>query len=196
MGFRGWFDHRRLKNQHSKLPASQNAWLNYTVDKLIAVVSAKTLVELGTRYHEAAAINIGLNIRLPEDKRTLNMYINDCINYRMDTEKTLYYSDRAFATADAISYRKKILRIHDLKTGHIPYKEKDHNQLKIYAAYFCLEYGEDPFKMKDIILSIYKNDEIYTIHGDPEEIKAIMDKIVQFDSVIEQVEEEMGANEH
>lgn len=48
------------------------------------------------------------------------MYVNDAIGYKMTPEQTLFYSENCFGTADSISYRSGLLRIHDLKTGVIP----------------------------------------------------------------------------
>lgn len=75
----------------------------------------------------------------------------------MTPEQPLYFSDNCFGTADAISFRKNELRIHDLKTGSTPANLK---QLEIYAALFCLEYNKDPTSIK-IVLRIYQNNEIF-----------------------------------
>lgn len=61
------------------------------------------------------------------------MYVNDAIGFKMTPEQPLFYSENCFGTADAISYRNKLLRIHDLKTGLIPAHME---QLMIYAALF------------------------------------------------------------
>ena len=59
-------------------------------------------------------------------------------------EQALYYSDNCFGTADAISFKKNFLRIHDLKTGVTPGSMK---QLLIYASMFCLEYNFLPIQI-------------------------------------------------
>ena len=62
-------------------------------------------------------------------------------------------------------------------------------QLIIYAALFCLEYGVKP---KDIQfeLRIYQSDEIFVENPDPEIIQAIMDKIIWFDNRIKKLQAE------
>ena len=102
-----------------------------------------------------------------------------------------------------------MLRIHDLKTGEI---EAHIKQLYIYAALFCLEYGQkvnelrkkgysdndiaqalglkvneihfDPEKMDDICLRIYQFNDIKEEHPDPQEIRNIMNIIVHQDWIL------------
>jgi len=112
---------------------------------------------------------------------TVGQYINDAIRYRMETEQVLYYSENCFGTPDAISFFRNLLRIHDLKTGKV---SGSFHQLETYAALFCLEYGHDPFKIK-IELRIYQADEVSFLRPDPEVIGFIMEKIVEFDNVLE-----------
>jgi hypothetical protein len=112
---------------------------------------------------------------------TIGLYINDAIEYGMTCEQVLYYSDNCFGTADTISFKRKKLRIHDLKTGVIPGSV---HQLEIYAALFCLEYEVDPFEIK-IELRIYQADEVAVYDADPEDIQFIMERIQEFDKIID-----------
>jgi Protein of unknown function (DUF2800) len=134
----------------------------------------------GDDLHTFAAEAIRLGVKLPKNTKTLNTYINDAIGFRMKPEQTLYYSENCFGTADAIAFRKNLLRIHDLKTGLI---ETSVRQLEVYAALFCLEYHTKPFDI-DIELRIYQNDETQIFETDPDVIMHIMDKIVMFDKRI------------
>jgi hypothetical protein len=143
----------------------------------------------GTELHAFAQDAIRLGVKLPRSQKTLNMYINDAIGYRMRTEQILYYSDNSFGTADAISFRKSFLRIHDLKTGLTPVSER---QLEVYAALFCLEYRVKPFEI-EIELRIYQNDEIQIYEADPDVITHIMDRIVTFDKRIEAIRMEASS---
>jgi hypothetical protein len=111
------------------------------------------------------------------------MYINDCIRDRVATEQVLYYSENCFGTADAITFRYNTLRIRDLKTGLI--KGSVH-QLEVYAALFCLEYDKDPFKIR-IELYIYQEPEAQVYEADPEDIMFIMERIQEFDKIINQL---------
>lgn len=113
------------------------------------------------------------------------MYVNDAIGYKMASEQPLYYSENAFGTADTISFRRNMLRIHDLKTGIIQASE---HQLEVYAALFCLEYGIDPFAI-NMEFRIYQRNEIRRYDGDPMRIADIMDKMVYFDAKIEAMKE-------
>ena len=84
------------------------------------------------------------------------MYVNDAIGFKLRPEQILYYSPNCFGTADAIDLRGDLLRIHDLKTGKVPAHIE---QLMIYAALFCLEYGIKPSDI-DTELRIYQGDDI------------------------------------
>ena len=108
--------HFRLNGLHAPFSPSQPSWLNYTDEKALDVYSNKKAAEMGTRLHNWAKEPIDLGIRQPRSKKTIYAYVNDAIGFRMDTEVVLYYSDRFFGTADAISFKNNFLRIHDLKT--------------------------------------------------------------------------------
>ena len=103
----------------------------------------------------------------------------------MDPEVVLYYSDNVFGTADAISFRNNMLRIHDLKTGTGPVHME---QLLVYAALFCLEYKHKPGEIKTE-LRIYQNNDIDILAPTAEDILPIMDKIVHFDKLINKFKE-------
>ena len=107
---------------------------------------------------------------------------------KMTPEQTLFYSENCFGTADSISYRSGLLRIHDLKTGVIPAHME---QLMIYAALFCLEYKVKPADI-DMELRIYQNNEVLYHNPTAEDIVPIMDKIITFDKVIRKIKEQEG----
>ena len=172
--------HSELKGMHAFLSASQYTWLNYSKEKLIQRYKTNQAKEIGTRLHNFAEEAINLGIKLQSSKKTLNKFINDAIGYGMNSEVILYYSPVCFGTADAISFKGNMLRIHDLKTGVGPTKME---QLKIYAALFCLEYNQNPNDIK-MELRIYQNDEINMEVPEPEEILDIMAKIMDFSGVV------------
>jgi hypothetical protein len=107
----------------------------------------------------------------------------------MQPEQILYYSENAFGTADAIAFRKNFLRIHDLKTGVSPVYMR---QLEIYAALFCLEYDLQPTDI-GMELRIYQLEETMIHEPDPKVILEVMEKIVQFDKMIEKLKSEQEA---
>lgn len=179
-------NHSALNGAHAFLSASKYHWLNYSSDKLVETFRTAQAAAKGTRLHELAAEHIRLKMRMPRNKVTFNNYVNDAIGFRMTPEQVLFYSVNCFGTADAISFDKGLLRIHDLKTGTHPAKI---DQLMIYAALFCLEYNERPAEI-NYELRIYQNDEILVANPDGEEIARIMDIIIQFDKIIEKVKEE------
>lgn len=170
-------DHSRLTGKHAFLSASKYHWINYDEDKLSRVFTARMASQRGTDLHAFALDAIRLGVKLPKSAKTLHLYVNDAIGYRMTPEQILFYSDNAFGTCDTISFRKNKLRIHDLKTGLHPCSV---HQLEVYAALFCLEYQFKPFDI-EIELRIYQNDEVQIYEGDPDVITHIMDKIVTFD---------------
>jgi hypothetical protein len=107
----------------------------------------------------------------------------------MDTEVVLFYSDRFFGTADAISFRDNVLRIHDLKTGKVGKIEAHMEQLEVYAALFCLEYRIKPGEI-EMELRVYKNDDVLIHKPTAEDILPIMDKIVHLNKLLERLESE------
>ena len=137
----------------------------------------------GSELHAFAHEAIRLGIKLPKSAKTLNLYVNDAIGYRMTPEQTLFYSDNCFGTADVISFRRNKLRVYDLKTGVTPTSE---HQLEIYAALFCLEYRFKPMDI-ELELRIYQNDEVRMYETDPDYITHIMDKIIMFDKRIKEL---------
>ena len=175
--------HSDLDGQHAFLSASKYHWINYDDEKLTLAFKNHLATLRGTELHEFAYNAIRLGIRLPSSKKTLNMYINDAIGFRMNVEQPLYYSENAFGTADSISFRKGVLRIHDLKTGQ---SSVSMHQLEVYAALFCLEYHKKPSDIK-IMLRIYQSDKVICYEPPAEDILFIMDKIVRFDKKIEEM---------
>lgn len=179
-------NHSKLEGLHAFLGASKYHWINYSEEKVADTYLKFLAVQKGTTLHAFAAQCIELGQKLPQSRKTLNMYVNDAIGYKMTPEQVLYYSDNCFGTADAISFRKGLLRIHDLKTGTIPAHME---QLMIYAALFCLEYDVKPSEIK-MELRIYQNDEVLIHNPTAEDIVPIMDKIITFDKVICNIKEQ------
>lgn len=178
--------HLELEGLHAPFGASKPSWLNYDDSKVVDVYHNLKAAEHGTRLHAWAKETIDLGIKQPRSKKTLYAYVNDAIGFRMDTEVVLYYSEYFFGTADAVSFRDNILRIHDLKTG----KTKVHiEQLEIYAALFCLEYNIKPSSIK-IELRIYQNDDILIINPTAEDIQPIINKIIHVNKIITKIESE------
>lgn len=207
--------HSELEGQHAFLSPSQYHWLHYTKEKLVDRYLSRQAMERGTKLHAFAHDAIELNRIQPRNRDTVNMFINDAIGFKMASEQPLFYSYTCFGTADAISYKRNVLRIHDLKTGET---EAHFEQLRIYAALFCLNYqarvrelrkkGEsdseiaalfdvspkelhfDPEQMHVIELRIYQSGEVRVEEADPREIRDIMDIIVSWTEVIRNVKAE------
>lgn len=180
--------HPKLEGQHAFLGASNYHWINYSEDKVEEAYSRWKAAQKGTKLHAFAADCIRLGQKLPRSKQTLNMYVNDAIGFKMTPEQILYYSPNCFGTADAIIFRNDFLRIHDLKTGESPAKME---QLMIYAALFCLEYGVKPSEI-EMELRIYQNDEVLCHNATVEDILPIMDRIVTFDKILNRIKEQEG----
>lgn len=178
--------HNDLEGTHAMFSPSQSAWLRYDDEKIIEYHMNKRASEIGTIYHAWAKQTIDLRIKQPKTKKTLYAYVNDAIGFQMNTEVVLKYSNKFFGTADAISFRKRFLRIHDLKTGKHPARME---QLEIYAALFCLEYGENPEDIK-MELRIYQNDEVVVHVPEPEDIRVIMNRIIYIDRMLDNYDKE------
>ena len=192
MNFNKHFD---LEGQHAFLGASKYHWLNYSEDKVAEAYLKHLATMKGTVLHEFAAQCIRLGQKLPKSQKTLNMYVNDAIGFRMTPEQPLFYSDNCFGTADSICFRNNLLRIHDYKSGVIPAHME---QLRVYAALFCLEYNFEPRNI-DVELRIYQNDDVVveslyrdSEHTPVEVLTPIIDRIITFDKVIEKIKSEEG----
>lgn len=204
-----------LEGQHAFLSPSQPQWLRYSDEKLAERYTNSQAVQRGTELHQLAHDLIRLNVTLPRTKQSLNMFVNDAIGFKMASEQPLYFHSFCYGTADAIDYKRNNLRIHDLKTGET---EGKMDQLKIYAALFCLNYQNyvkkarkdgkndsdiardldlketelhfNPEQMNKIELRIYQYGEIRSEEPDPAEIRAIMDIIVHDVEVLKKVKAE------
>lgn len=180
-------DHSRLAGSHAFLSPSNYSWVNYDELKLDNAVVASFAARRGTELHDLAQRLIRQGVRLPDTTETLNSYVNDAIGFRMTPEQTLFYSVNCYGQADAISFGRNKLRIHDLKTGVTRSKM---TQLEVYAALFCLEYDVKPSEI-EIELRIYQNDSVEIEEGDILSITRIMDLIVVFDRRINALKEEV-----
>ncbi len=209
-----WFDHSKdtPEGSHALLSGSRYSWINYDEEKLFAFLTSSYATTIGTLIHELAAKLIKAQIKVSKnearkmillylvdhkipravidiDRYVENFvaYVNDAIGFDMRPEQVLRYSENAFGTADAIQFneKKKLLRIHDYKSG---VTQPCLHQLEIYAAFFCLEYHIQP---KDISmeLRIYWNNEIITGFPTAADIVPIMDTIISFDNYIANVKE-------
>lgn len=175
--------HLDIKGQHAFLGASKYHWVGYDEEKLVDSYRKSLAIQRGTKLHDFASQCIELGQKLPKQRKTLNMYVNDAIGFKMTPEQVLYYSDNCFGTADAICFRDDFLRVHDLKTGVTPAHME---QLLIYAALFCLEYRVKPGTIQTE-LRIYQSNEIIVRNAQADDIAPIMDKIISFDKLINRV---------
>lgn len=189
MRFNSHFD---LQGKHAFMAPSSPSWIGYDEDKMDKSFFTAQAALLGTRKHNLAAELIQMRIKLPPVRKTMNMYVNDAIGFKMTPEQPLYYSDNCFGTADAISFRldpnenRWMLRIHDLKTGSTRTTMK---QLEVYACLFGLEYNFDLSEI-DIELRIYKSDDIEIHTPDLDDLMHIVDKIKTYDRRIEEMKKE------
>lgn len=181
--------HTKLEGLHAPFSASKASWLRYDDDKAMEVYANRRAAEMGSRLHAWAKETIDLKIKQPRSKKTIYAYVNDAIGFKMDTEVVLFYSERFFGTADAISFKNGMLRIHDLKTGKSGKIEDHMEQLEVYAALFCLEYRIKPGDIQ-MELRVYKNDDVLVHEPTAEDILPIMDKIIHLDKMLARIDME------
>lgn len=205
-------NHKNLEGSHAFFGASNYSWLNWSKNLVVERFLNSYATTIGTILHDYAKNCILHKIRLSEtDENSIiyilslnnipreaydpklilkNMvpYVNDAIRFHATPEVILYYSAFCFGTTDAIVYDpdKKILRIFDYKSGSIKARI---DQCRIYAAYFCLEYHIDPFKLKEIDLRIYQSGEQVGENADPNVIKGIMELAKENNELVTQVYE-------
>lgn len=184
-----WNRHSAFEGQHARLSASKPSWLGYDDDKFDRVFVMQQAAKRGTELHALAAEMIRLKVQARGSGTTFADYVNHGIGYRMRPEHMLMHSVFAFGTPDTIGFRKGLLRIHDLKTGMAMTSFK---QLECYAALFCLEYFENPFKIK-METRIYQNDEIRVHFPDADDIMHIMerykDRVKRIDQLLAEEDE-------
>lgn len=178
-------NHHDLIGKHAFLGASQYHWINYDNEKIANRYNSHLAILKGTELHDFAAQCIKLGQKLPRSRKTLNMYVNDAVGFNMTPEQVLYYSENCFGTADAITFRNNLLRIHDLKTGVTPAHME---QLLIYAALFCLEYRIKPGDI-EFELRIYQSDDILVCNPTAEDVLPVMDKIITADKIIRNIKQ-------
>ena len=202
--------HLDLEGRHAFLGASKYSWLNYDANKLTLVYKSQYANQMGTVLHDLAHRCIKNRVKLSKSDRhlviltllengipqglidanyileTLVPFVNDAIGFRMETEQILYYTENSFGCADVISFKDNFLRIHDYKSGVLPVHME---QLKIYAALFCLEYLVKPENIT-IELRIYQSGEIVYEKPDPKEIREILNKIIDSDRLLRKIKEE------
>lgn len=200
--------HSELVGKHAFLSASRHSWINYDDDKLYSAYMNSFSQVVGTTLHDYAAkrINFGMKLRrgdkdsvlfylldhglpfyaidLDRYYQNLMAYVNDAIGYKMTTEQILYYSDNCFGTADSISFRNGVLRIHDLKTG---LAQASMDQLLIYAALFFLEYAEYKPRDTKVECRIYQSETVLVHEPETVEISDLMKTIVKFDKRIAKI---------
>ena len=181
--------HNELRGRHALLSPSSSAWLRYDREKLLKFKLNSEAKKKGTRLHEWACETILLG-RLQPEEDALGLYINDAIANDLKPEQPLQYSDSIFGTADAIGFDGTTLRISDYKSGTVNIyeeKQKDFEQLLIYAAIFCLEYMVDPKRIK-ILLKVYQIDKAIKYTPLPEEILEIMTIIQNHEITLSQID--------
>ena len=206
-----FINHKELVGKHALLAPSQPYWLDYTEEKLYQKFVSNYAQTMGTLLHELAETLIRNNIKLKKTDKNVVLvhllkndipraaidmdrifnnfmnYVNDAIGFKLTPEQPLVYSEYCFGTADAISFRNNLLRIHDYKSGTLPAKME---QLMIYAALFCLEYKFKPGEI-EMELRIYQNDEIIFHNPTAEDIAPIMDTIIHSDEMIREMNGEV-----
>ncbi len=194
-----WNKHPEFEGKHAFLSASQYHWMAWSDEILKQRYKNSFANDVGTIIHELASKCIKRGIKLSDDDVTLiimtlkdnyipdNVYdinriignlknfVNDSIDNRMSSEVLLFYTENAFGTSDAISFDGKKLKIFDLKTGAI---QAHFEQLLLYAAYFCLEYNQDPHNF-DIDLRIYQNNEIAKFEPTGDEVQYYIDTVIE-----------------
>jgi len=184
--------HSELSGKHAFLSPSSSAWLRYDETQVQARLQSWKAAKRGTDIHNHAheSIRLGIYLAFPTEEEqaqgrgnpiALAAYVAHGIDWGMSCEVPLFYSENCFGHADTMSFDTVTLRISDLKTGITASKME---QLKIYAAIFCLEYGVDPYGI-NIELRIYQREEIHDYVPSPEEIVQIMTTIVERDQYIE-----------
>lgn len=207
--------HLELNGRHAPLSPSSWRWLNDDEESFTKRLCSQYLADIGTILHDIARKHIKHRIKLNKyDKKnvmldlvergipafvvdTINFdamyenfmrYVNDCVAFKMTPEVVLYFSPNCFGTTDAINYNEEthFLRIHDYKSGTTPAHME---QLMIYVALFCLEYGIKPSSLYTE-LRIYQGPEPMIYEPSAEEITQVIETIITRDNFMNNIREE------
>lgn len=180
-----FYKHSELEGRHAFMAPSSPAWLRYDDQKLERRFTEHVATLKGTEEHLFAAQAIKLGHRMEDVPKTINMYINDCIGWRMKPEVSLYWSDFCFGTADAMAFYESqlLLRVSDLKNGKTP---TSMDQLIIYCALFCLEYEIKPWEIR-FECRIYQSNKIKLYEPDADEVFHAMDRILTGTRLLEEI---------
>lgn len=201
--------HPELEGKHAVFSASKHSWINYDDAKLVAAYISSYSSTIGTLVHAYAKDKIIYRQPLEDNKSERNAlmlhllkndiptrviaidtlfynlmpYVNDAIGFKMTPELRLYYSDYCFGTADAVSYYRNTLRIHDLKTGS---GQVSMDQLMIYAGLFFLQFKKDVNLQKSKVeLRIYQNQDIITCNPSISDIETMIGIIQHATAVVD-----------
>ena len=190
----------RYSNRNRKLLGTElHEYARSQISMRQKVSTVKNLINdictfIFAKYDALEKIDVGLAIvkdirRLPKEVfETVKLHINDAIGFGMTAEVVLFYSERFFGTADAISFRNNFLRIHDLKTGE---HSVTMEQLLVYVALFCLEYTVKPGELEGCELRVYQNGEAVYHNPTADEIAPIMDRIIHLNKLLIGIDEEV-----
>lgn len=212
-----WQDHSRDPHHgdHAIFSPSNNSWVNDdTAADVENRYFSKLATTIGTLVHEEAYECIVTNTRytkneakkaiskkllineIPRDAfdadyiaATFVNYVNDAIGFGLRPEQELYFSEWAYGTSDAIGFdeKKRILRVHDFKTGVTPAKFL---QLELYSALFFLGDGKmyKPGECQ-IELRIYQGGEIKEEYPTAEDIVPLMDSYIWHTKIMDGLKE-------
>lgn len=201
-------------NVHALFAPSQPSWIRYeNEEQIISKLKSYYAQAIGTLTHEKAKVCIEKRKKLNKSSSILlelyllehevpeavidiqdlypnfMLYVNDCISMKMLPEQKIGYSKYCFGTVDAISFKKNLLRINDLKTGKLPAKM---DQLKSYAALYCLKNDIQPNAIKTE-LRIYQGSEVNLYCPSGDEIRDVMDRIVVTSNIVENYLKRLGS---
>lgn len=195
-------DSSRPSDTHAFIGGSNYSWRNYSLEQLEQRRISYFAQAIGTALHEYAAKSINdrwhiqksdkhsvlrylhVEKKIPSKAIDINFlfpnlmtYVNDTIEFGLNPEVELRYSDYCGGTADAINFDKGLLQISDLKTGVTP---ASFAQLENYAAFYCLKFNVNPNKIDHIIFRIYQNNEVLVAEPPSSILIPIIDQVVEF----------------
>src|SRR5437763_6378734 len=82
--------HFELQGRHAFMAPSNYHWVGYDEEKMAKTFFTAQAARLGDRKHALAAELISLRTKLPDIRKTINMYVNDAIGFGMSPEQPLY----------------------------------------------------------------------------------------------------------
>lgn len=169
-------------DKHAKYsPSGAHRWLTCPASLLFSDLpdTGSEAAKEGTRLHELASRRLqGIYEHISsEDEEMVSAYeeyIDRISGDIIEIEKTVYYNDEFFGTADCIIIDNNRAHVIDLKTGSVPVSAEDNEQMLCYAFMLLCEKPN----LTDFTLHIAQPGNYNSADVSAEEVRVFGDRVL------------------